>query len=266
MMSTLLVLATLLGSARAAEPVSPEGPAAESSDRAESAPPVPMTTPAPDRPLAVPAGPQPAPLTAARLQAIRSYKAGRLELREETELRGGSAWVMGSRYGGMWGPGYGAWGWAGPVIVDPPTAVQTWGIYRGPQRLDVPDFLSIAGEAERKRQLDAGLERLRRRGTGWSVVAGLGGAGLVTGLVGMSSVENRRDFELFNSLTLGSTLLMATGFIGTSFPRGRESALRRYPAATLGSDEAQQLVDRHNEMLRTELGLSAADVWALEAG
>ncbi|MEC8423953.1 MAG: hypothetical protein VX000_09260, partial [Myxococcota bacterium] len=144
--------------------------------------------------------------------------------------------------------------------------VRTWGIYRGPQRLDVPDFLSVAGEVERKRKLDAALERLRRRGTGWSVVAGLGGAGLVTGLVGMSSVENRRDFELFNSLTLGSTLVMATGFIGTSFPRGRESALRRYPAATLGSDEAQQLIDRHNEMLRTELGLSAADVWALEAG
>jgi hypothetical protein len=229
------------------------------------APPATVPTPPPEeRPLAVPAAPPPPPVTAARLQALRGYKAGRLELRNETELRGGSAWVMGGGYGGMWGPGYGAWGVGGPVIVDPPTALRTWGIYRGPERLPVPDFLSVVGEAERKRELDAVLERLARRSKAWSVVAVVGGAGLAAGLIGMSSVETREEYQTFNAVTLGGTLVMATGFVGSSFPSGKGSALRRYPSSSMGSDQAQAMVDQHNEALRKELGLSAADVWALE--
>jgi hypothetical protein len=249
----------VLGVAFAEEPAA-SGPVTPS-------PPVTQPAPAPppvERPLAVPAGP-PAPVTAARLQALRGYKAGRLQLRDETEFRGGSAWVMGGGYGGMWGPGYGAWGWGGPVVIDPPTALRTWGVYRGPERLDVPEFLTAVGQTQRRKELDADITRLKRRATFWSVIAGLGGAGLATGLVGMSTVETRQQYDTFNAVTLGGTLVMATGFIGNSFPRGKESALRRYPSATMGSDEAQQLIDAHNEALREELGLSAADVWALEA-
>lgn len=258
-MPLLPTLLALVGAAQAQAPGPDPAPVAPPAAAADA-----PTIPPPERPLAVPAGPG-TPVTPERLRALRGYKAGRLELRKETELRGGSAWMMGGGYGGMWGPGYGAWGGGGPVIIDPPTALRTWGVYRGPERLDVPDFLSVVGEVERRRELDATLEALGRRGKVWSVIAAIGGAGLATGLVGMSTVDTRRDYQTFNAVTLGGTLVMATGFIGTSFPRGKESALRRYPASSIGSGEAQRLVDAHNETLREELGLSAADVWALEA-
>jgi hypothetical protein len=149
--------------------------------------------------------------------------------------------------------------------VDPPTALRTWGVYRGPERLAVPDFLAVVGEAERKRELDAVLERLARRSKAWSVVAVVGGAGLAAGLIGMSSAQTAADYQTFNAVTLGGTIVMATGFVGSSFPKGKESGLRRYPSSSIGGDEAQGMVDQHNEALRQELGLSASDVWALEA-
>ena len=222
-------------------------------------------TPNAERPLAVPARVAPV-VTPARLQALRSYRSGRLELREETELRGGSAWMMGGGYGGFWGPAYGGWGWGwgGPVIVDPPTTLKTWGIYRGPERLDVPEFLTAVNAGERRRTLDTRIERLERRGRTWSVVAGVGGAGLLTGLVMASSATEMPQYRLGNNITLGGTLLMATGLVGASFPRGQAASLRRYPSSSLSGAEAQEMIDKHNEDLRKELGLSAADVWALE--
>lgn len=251
----------LVGSALAQESAPSDQPAPSPST------PVQSVTSASERPLAVPAR-VPPPVTPARLQSLRRYRSGRLELREETELRGGSAWVMGGAYGGVWGPGYGAWGWSGPVIIDPPTALKTWGIYRGPERLDVPEFLTAVGADAQRAALEADIARLERRGRVWSAVAGVGGAGLVTGLVMMSAARNAQDWQHYqsgNSVSFASTLVIAGGFIGSSFPRGRASALRRQPSSTMAGEEAQAMVDAHNETLRRELGLSAADVWALEA-
>jgi len=260
-MSLAVSALVLAGVALAQEPERSAPPVPES-DAGVQPPPA-----GPERPLAVPAR-VPPPVTPARLQSLRRYRSGRLELREETELRGGSAWLMGGGYGAVWGPGYGGWGWSGPVIIDPPTAVKTWGIYRGPERLDVPEFLTAVGADAQRVALQDDIARLERRGRVWSGVAAVGGAGLVTGLVMMSAARNAQDWQHYqsgNSVSFASTLVIAGGFIGSSFPRGRASALRRQPSSTMGGEEAQAMVDAHNETLRRELGLSAADVWALEA-
>ncbi len=217
-------------------------------------------------PLAVPAGPPVA--TQARLTALRAYKANRLDVREEVELRGGGAWSAGGAWGGYWGPGWGYGGYAGPVVVDPIQQVRTWGVYRGPERLDVPTFLDVAGAAERKQDLDLDLDRLKRRSQTWSGLAGVGIAGIVAGLVGTTQAARAEDVDAYvawNWVTLGSSGVLTAGFIGASFPRSKASALRRYPSASMTSAEARQLVDAHNDALRDELGLSAADVWAVEA-
>lgn len=215
-------------------------------------------------PLAVPAGPS--TVTPEKLRALRMYKANRLTLQDETELRGGGAWSM----GGVWGPGWGGpgWGWGGytgPVMVDPITQVRTWGIYQGPERVDVPTFLEMAGATERKQDLETEVARLKKRTTAWGTLAALGGAAVVSGLVGMSASDEIEQYRTWNIVSLGGTGVLTAGLIGTSFPRGRASSLRKYPSASMTSAQAQTLVDDHNEGLREELGLSAADVWALEA-
>ena len=174
--------------------------------------------------------------------------------------------MMGAGYGGYWGgPGWGSWGFGGPVVVDPPSALRTWGIYRGPERLDMDTFLGLVGEKDKQTELRTDLDRLLKRQRRWNVLAGAGGAGVVAGLVGMSALVNTpEEYAVYNTVTLAGTLVLATGLVGSSFPRGTSSALLRYPSTTMGGADAQRLVEQHNEQLRDELGLTAADVWALE--
>lgn len=243
----------------------PAPPTAERPPPAERRGPPPHTNPAPplhQRPLAVPAG-GPPPVDVARLHALRAYKSQRLLVREEAELRGGSAFAFGSG-GYMRGPGFG-YGVSGPVLVEAPTVFRTWGVYQGSERLSVPQFLAASGETEKKQQMQGTLNTLNRRGKVWSAVAVVGAAGLVAGIAGMGLAENRHDYGTWNRVTLGSSGGLALGLVGGSFPRGKTHALVRYPSASMTGTEAQTLVDRHNDALREELGLSPADVWALES-
>ena len=219
--------------------------------------------PPPDgRPLAVPADGTP-PVDVVRLQALRAYKARRLWVREEAELRGGSTFAFGAG-GYMGGPGFG-YGASGPVLVDAPTVLRTWGVYQGSERLSVPKFFAATGEVEKQREMQATVSTLNRRGKVWSTIAVAGAAGLVAGIAGMGLADNRDDYYTWNRVTLGSTGGLALGLVGGSFPRGKAHGLVRYPSTSMTSPEAQTLVDRHNDGLREELGLSPADVWALEA-
>lgn len=203
----------------------------------------------------------PAPLTAEKLQSLRTYKASRLSLRSETELHGGSATVMGMGY--PMGPAAMGSAW---VVSDPITTTRTWGVYRGPQRLSVPTFLGEAGATEQKRVIEADIAQARQRSKVWFTVAGVGIAGIVTGMGGMVMADDRATWLTYNRVSFASTGVVVGGLFAGSFPSTKANRLTRYPSATMGTAEAQQLIDAHNEALRVRLALEPADVWQLEAG
>jgi hypothetical protein len=204
-------------------------------------------------------------LTAARLAAYRTYKAGRIVVREESELRGGGTTMVGAA---GWGPG--PWGWGGygawgPVVVqDPVRTVRGWGVYQGPVRLDTPTFARLVGASAVEQALATDLRRLDRRARAWGGVVAVGAVGLLGGVVATTQAGSPAQFRLGNQITLGGGAVLLGGLIGGSLPRAKATELRRDPAARFTAPEAQRLADAHNERLRAELGLRPDEVWVLE--
>ena len=237
----------------------PEAPGAVQPD---PAPPQPLA--APEHPLAMP-GNRPAEAAlfdANRLQALRTYRNRRLTLHPETELHGGDTHVVGMGMGGPWG--WGGWWGSTAVYTDPYYTVRTWGIYRGPQRLSVPEFLGTVGATDRKASLDHEIGHARGAARAWFTVAGIGGAGIVAGLVGMGIADTHEQWRLMNNITFTGSLVTIGGLLGGSFPNGKAARLERYPAASMGIDESQEYVDKYNDSLRKDLGLEPQDVWQIE--
>lgn len=209
----------------------------------------------------------PAGLTAQRLAAYRAYKAGRLVVREETELRGGGSTLVGGAAwgGGPWGwGGYGAWGPPPMVVQDPVRTVRGWGVYQGPVRLDTPSFARLVGASAIEQALAQDLRRLDRRGRAWGGVVVVGALGLLGGVVTTTQAGTPAQFRLGNQITLGGGAVLLGGLIGGSLPRAKASELRQDPSTRFTAPEAQRLADAHNERLRAELGLRPDEVWLLE--
>lgn len=244
----------------------------------------PAASAAQDQPLAVPAQgpppprrpegarPEPGPMsrTPEQLAALRRYRDERLQVRAETEIRPGSSMVVGGWWGGAWRPGpYGRWhygfGFPGALITEPPTVERVWGVYRGPQRLTVPELLQVTGQTDRARELDRDIGRARTASTFWFTVAGAGVASAVVGMVGLSVADERGEALLYNQVVLGGAGAAATGLIVGSFPASKVSRLTHDVPRTMTLQEAQALVAQRNEALRNELGLTPNDVWQIES-
>lgn len=263
----LCTLSLLVGLAQAQdESPAPEAPVGEETAEAPARPlALPAQTPSPaaaGRPLAQQASPPPSP---ERLRLLRTYRQDRLVLRGETEYHQGpaTAWTTGWGYGG-----YGGWGgyYGTTVISNPVWTTRTWGIYQGPERLSTPRFLEVAGQPGLAGELQGTIDRKRKHARTWYTVAGVGAAGILTGIVGMGQAQDRDTWYIFNDVALAGVGLTVGGMIGGSFPSAKASRLHRYPSATLSAGEAQEYVDAHNERLQAELGLSAQEVWAFEIG
>ena len=78
-------------------------------------------------------------LTPERAERIRAYQSQRLNIRDETELRGGSS--------GLASPLPGPMSSTSVIVVDSFYAVPTWGAYRGAERLSPAEFLRETGES-----------------------------------------------------------------------------------------------------------------------
>ena len=233
------------------EPVT-GGPPAEAAEAAEEAPAVQKLPPAPS---------SLGQLTPERLMALRTYKAQRLQIRAETEYRGSTV----STYGSM-SYGYpGAMG-AGVVVSDQLSTFRTWGAYRGPQRLSTPDFLNLTGAHEKKDALVNEIQTLRRQAKGWYVVAGVGVAGVVTGLVGMATADDLKTYSTFNLVSLSGTVVTIGGLFGASFPGSNAQRLYKYPGASMSSDQANDLAHAANEELRQKLEIQPNEAWLLDLG
>lgn len=200
-------------------------------------------------------------LTVDRLMALRTYKAQRLQVRAETEYRGSSVATFTSMsYGHPQGLG------SGVVVTDNISTFRTWGVYRGPQRLSTPDFLHLA-EAEKQRdQLVADIRDLKSKSSTWYIVAGVGVAGVVAGLVGMSTAKNVDAYKTFNLVSLSGTVVTIGGLFGASFPSAKAQRLYKYPGATMSSDAANDLAHAANEKLRQELEIAPDEAWLLDLG
>ena len=214
-------------------------------------------------PLAIPASPpaQPQPLqltrSSSQLMAVQQYQRQRLQIRGEMSFHGGhTTFYSGHRY---------RWGGVGMAVHSPVTTSRTWGVYQGPSRINVPDFLTMVGQTEQSRLLSAEIARAERASRAWYTTAGVGVAGMIVGWVGYNTATTRDDRITFNNISLGGLGLTVTGLIGGSFPAGKATRLQRVPQASMTSDQAQQLIDTHNNTLRESLQLSADDVWAIES-
>ena len=214
-----------------------------------------------ERPLAIP-GRGNSPQSAARLQALKQYQRERIGIGTEVQFHASGPPVS----VGFGGPWYGMrWGM---VVANPYMYTsRTHGIYKGTVRMDVPTFLGEVGQSDLQHSLQQDILRANRYTTVWNVVTGIGVTGLVVGSVGMSAAWEARSPEYGSYYTMASTGLLTTitGLIGSSITSSKSVRLRRYPSASMGINEAEQLADAHNEQLRQDLGLSAEDVWSIES-
>ena len=199
-----------------------------------------------------------------KLATLRRYRTERLVLRSEVEFQGGDTWVYGGGTVGWRRPGFGVT--MGPTLVvqEPPTAIRTWGIYQGPQRLDTPDFLRVSGQADRASALQTDIDRATGASKVWFGAAGVGVASMLGGVLGMILVPGTDGDAVWNTMALGGMGVSAVGFIGGSFPASKARRLDHDVSATVAIDEAQRLVDGRNDALRADLGLTPDEVWQVE--
>lgn len=200
-------------------------------------------------------------LTPERLMALRTYKAKRLQVRAETEYRGSSVATFTSMsYGQPHGLG------TGVVVTDNISTFRTWGVYRGPQRLSTPDFLTLGGAISERDALVEDIRRLNRNAKGWYLGATVGVAGVVAGLIGMATASDIDSYNRFNRVSLGGTIVTIGGLFGASFPGSKAQRLYKYPGASLSSDQANDLAHGANEQLRQELKIAPNEAWLLDLG
>ncbi|MCB9779778.1 MAG: hypothetical protein H6742_14530 [Alphaproteobacteria bacterium] len=220
-------------------------------------------TAAAEPPLAIP-GDAPPPrarperLSPEKLRALQQYKDRRLSIYSETILHGGETTVWSTGWGGP------RWGTAVHVSHAPVFTTRDWGFYQGPQRLSVPNALELAGDP-RAVDLSARIARKQRAARGWYAVAGVGGAGVATGIVGQVLADDRSQWQTWSSVALGGAITAVVGMIGGAGPAGEARRLEDRPAASMRPDEAQDVVTRYNEQLAAELGLTPDEVWSVEA-
>jgi|GEM_PF-4827581 len=204
------------------------------------------------------ANPTPLALTPERVERIRDYQSQRMYVRDETELRGGAAAVAMSQPVGahMTTPSV--------VLVDPMFTVQTWGVYRGDDRIGPSEFLRETGETFRADDLDRRVERDRRKARRWMLVAGVGAASLAAGVVQYDRATTLPEELLAHQLTFGGLGVGMTGLMAASFPASRATRLERYPSAAMNRDDAEKMVERHNKALQQRLGLTEEDVLLID--
>jgi hypothetical protein len=223
----------------------------------------PTQAPATPAPLVEQLPPAPATLgtlTPARLQALRTYKSQRLQVRAETEYRGGGVATFSTMtYGYPHGMG------SGVIVTEPVSTFRTWGVYRGPQRLSTPDFLTLTEATAQRDELVTTIKKSRRASRAWFTGAGVGMAAIVTGIVGMGA-GGVDTYGQYNRVALVGTTLTIGCLFGASFPAAKASKLYRYPGASMDTDAANVLAHAHNERLRQQLQIQPSEAWLLDLG
>lgn len=194
-----------------------------------------------------------ATVSEAQLARLKAYKARRLRVVTETELRTSLSPAASEALSTAQHRGDTV------VVADPAYTLETWGIYRGNTRLSPSDFLHTTGETFRADDVHHRIERDERRARRWLTVAAMGGASLAAGLYGSRVAEDLPQELLARQLTVGGIGVGTAGLMAASVPTTRADRLKRYPSALMDRAQAEAMVARHNEALAKELGLTADD-------
>jgi hypothetical protein len=200
-----------------------------------------------------------APMSSDELEAILTFRAEHLSIRELKRVIPGHVTVMNSGWG--WGrrPWRG-YTWDTDVITSPPEVLESWAVYRGPQRLSVPEYAETVGRAVDATDLERRIRHNSGVGNTFGGLAVVGLAAGATGLVG-SFVDEPRDREEWMTVSV-------TG-LGTAILSGIVSSATKTRADTLATDfpktqaleTAQTEVREYNEQLRQELGLTPGQAY-----
>jgi hypothetical protein len=202
---------------------------------------------------------RPDQLDSAKLSSIREYQRRRLQIREETELRGGGSSVVSSPYSNPYTLG------SSQVVTDPIYTVRSWGIYQGARRLTVPQYLNTIGSYEMQDYLEQDIRKLEATS---KALYGLGAAGVLATVVGVVGVRNARDADqeiIFLATAAGGVGAMLGGFIGGSIPASKATRIETEPEFTFTPEQVRGDIDEHNDGLRKELDLSVQEVLLIEA-
>jgi hypothetical protein len=250
----------------------PEPPASGQQTPVELAIPVnrpPQAPSQPARPLAIPR----AGISAQDAAAQRAYARQRLSVEAITEMSLSSATVSTWGYGGGFGyggyGGYGRWGYGwGPswgfASVPVMTARQSWAVFEGDHRLDVPTALEKLQQVPLKTDLERRIRRSRTAGTLWT---GVGVAGLIGGVAGLVGLDQSRTYDearAWSMMATTSTVVGVSGLVIGTFPSAKARRLFVDPSLTLSREDAEATADTVNEALRVQLGLSPEQALRLE--
>lgn len=202
------------------------------------------------RPITVPVGVRSfsdSDLSPEALAALREYRTRHYAIQTETHTSGGGTRVWSSPSA-----------WGGVVVTrDPITTTRTWAVYRAGTRLDVPQFLALAGEDERHDALVQRIVMKRWLGRVYYGAAAAGMAGVITGAIGFNATENPEKQERWARVGVTGLGVAVVGLIGGSLPTASASRLRTdYAMSNVDIGTAQDVVDARNEEIRVELGVS----------
>ncbi len=209
------------------------------------------------RPLAIPADtPAPQGLPGReRASALRTYARKHLAVHSLAEVYATPATT--TWWGGRWGgfatttPGY---------LV----ASDTWAVFEGEHRLDVPSYLHLVGDDASKERLDHRISAHRSAGTALAVVGVAGLTATFAGLVGMEVANTLAAQRQWSAISLGGLGAGVGGLVIGSFPATRARRLATYPDRTLDRRQVEEAVEAYDVRLATELGLSPEQALRVE--
>lgn len=203
-----------------------------------------------DQPLAIPVGRQgperrregrPPPS-----EAQERYEANKLSVRTVAEYYASPGLV--THYG---------WGWGGVAVASPPTWVrdESWAVFRGPVRIDVPTYLQEVGDTTARMQLE---QRVQRNAQASDVLLGVGIAGGVAGLVGLLGMDRARtlqDLSTWSEVATVGGVAFVGGLVTFGLPASKARRLQWEPETTLNLATVQEQVLEHNRSLRSQLAV-----------
>lgn len=217
-----------------------------------------------DQPLALPRH-APARVEAASspssVGAMMAYRSRHLELRQLTLRYPGGTSVVTTGYG--WGRGWPMWGYSTSYLVQNPDIVQeSWAVFQDQRRLTVPAALFALDRAEEAEALTRRIRGYRHASTGGYVVAGLGGIGLATALMGASVADNYAEYRNWSSLSTASALACGGGILAGWFLQSAAQRMRNDFEATQDASDLQRSIDARNQRSMEELGLTPSQAAA----
>ena len=194
------------------------------------------------------------------LRAVLTFRDEHLSVREEHEVIPGRVTFLAPGWG--WGPGpWTGYGWSNAdVISTPPDVMHSWAVYRGPERLTVPDFLQAVERTSEAESLEVRVRRNVTIGRVFGGLAVMGVAAGVGGFVGTIADDPSRE-TTWTGVALGGLGGSVLSGIVSGATKSRSEKLAHDFPETQDLLSAQEEVREYDEELRSELGLSPVQAY-----